>query len=444
MKSLKYLLIFSSLALAIMLIDIDITATNLLLSNIMRDLSLSLSNAQWIIDGYTAAAAALMAFGGVLADRVGYKKVFIGGLITFITSSAVIAISQESYSLIIGRIIQGGSIAFIFPVCAIIVRDVFPVRQQNLAMGALISIAGISQAIGPSVGGIIVHFANWRWLFILNIPLGIASLLFIYSLIEPQKAAKKANIKWLPLILLSAAIASFTTAINEIGNLAYGITINLLLLIASVACCYIFIKKEWNDPEPLLALKLLVKNEFSILLSLRFLINFIYFGWLFTISLFLQRSIGFSALESGSIMLVMTLLIAILSTPVSTLLSKSGVKSILKAGLFFMLCANLLFIILSLYHPLWLIFAGLFSAGISAALLIPTTAVGAMNSIPIEKTGAGMGMIFTCGFIGSTASVAIMGLMIKTPDALSVGFGFCSLIAVILSLLGFYLASKLK
>ena len=152
--------IFISLALSVMLVNVDLSAVNLAIPSITDDLNLTLNAAQWIINGYTIAAAALMAYAGRLCDMFGYRKIFLPGLLVFILTSIAVAFSMGAWSISLSRIFQGASIAFIFPIAGVIVRDVFPQNEQGFAIGLIVSIAGFSQALGPTFGGILISLLS--------------------------------------------------------------------------------------------------------------------------------------------------------------------------------------------------------------------------------------------------------------------------------------------
>ena len=202
MNSRSRWLIFFGVALSIVMVDVDLTAVNLALPTISESLNIGLGVAQWVIDGYSMAIAVLIAFGALSGDFFGQKRTYEVALLVFILASVCVGLSENGLSILTARILQGASVAFIFPLAAIIVRNVFPSNQYGFAMGLLLSIAGISQALGPTLSGLIIHFSSWRWIFFVNIPIGLLSYLLISGYFIENSLIKNLKPDYLGLIYL--------------------------------------------------------------------------------------------------------------------------------------------------------------------------------------------------------------------------------------------------
>jgi EmrB/QacA subfamily drug resistance transporter len=404
--------VFVATAFTIMMVDLDSTAINLALASIAKDLNIGLPTAQWIIDGYMIAAAAMMAVGGKLSDIFGWRRIFIFGLITFILSSLAVGLSDGSWSVLISRIIQGSCIAFTFPVSLAIVRLVFPSQHHGFIMGLLIAIAGLSQALGPTVGSIIIHILGWRWIFFIDVPLALIALMIAVQTIPTDKQ----NIVKQPLpfrraILLVAGMFLVMTALNEatywgIDSLKF---IGLLLL--SACLLIIFVTNELRTEKPLLELQLFANSNFLLINIIRLLLNFIYFAMLFTVGLLLQNILGYSTLNSGYILLALTLVFGVLSIPAGKFVDKVGPKKPILIGFIFLMISNLI-LAMAVHLTLSTLLIALFLAGIAIALLVPATGAAALFSVQLEKTGAAMGIFLTNAFIGGSMGIAISGLLL--------------------------------
>jgi MFS family permease len=157
--------IFFATSLVLVMTNIDYTAVNLALAPIANDLHANLSTLQWIINGYSSAAAACAVIGGRLGDTYGYRKVFIAGVIIFTVASVLIGFATNAWSIILLRILQGAGGATCWPLCVVIISNVFPKDRQGYAIGKAMAIATIALAVGPTFGGVLLHFLNWRWIF---------------------------------------------------------------------------------------------------------------------------------------------------------------------------------------------------------------------------------------------------------------------------------------
>ena len=183
MSNFKYVLIFIGITLSVVMVDIDMTAMNIAIPMIAKDIGISIYGEQWIINGYLIAAASCMALGGIVGDRFGHKFIFLWGLVGFALASLLAAFSNTEVVLISARIAQGFAVGFTFPLSMSLIKIAFPENKQSIMVSALIAIAGVSQALGPTFGGLVVTFLDWRWLFWVNLPLCLASF-FLVSLIK--------------------------------------------------------------------------------------------------------------------------------------------------------------------------------------------------------------------------------------------------------------------
>ena len=405
--------IFLAIAITVMMVDVDITAVNLAITQMAAELHLTLSQAQWIINGYTIAAAAFMAFAGRLADAYGYRRIFIWALWAFILFSLAVAFSIGPVTIIISRILQGASIAFIFPVGAVIIRHVFPQKQQAFAIGLIVSIAGLSQAVGPSLGGMMVEWLSWRWIFMVDAPLGSIALTLAYYFL-PKVQTKKA-IELHPLAVMSFALGlfSFMVALNEAAT--WGVaSLGFIFTFGTAVCLLlIFARIEWRAKSPLLDLHLFRNQNFMIVNGIRFVTILIFAALLFVLSLLLQTILQYSALNTGFILLVMTLMIAVLSIASGHFVERFGVKLSLMVALIALLLGLGLLAFINVLPTLSLIFPALALLGIGFALVVPATSVGLMQSVPPQKTGIAIGLFFTNGFVGSSFGVAISGWLLQ-------------------------------
>lgn len=405
-------LVFIATALAVMMVDLDITAANLALATIGKDLSISLANAQWIIDGYLIAAAALMPFGGRLTDVYGARRVFLVGLVFFTLVSLAVALAIGPWSIIISRILQGACIAFTFPVAMVIIRYVFPQNQQGFAIGLMVTIAGLSQALGPTVGGSIIHLLSWRWIFYIDVPLGlIALVLGYYAIPKPAPATTTQSLNIGGNSFLVFGLLALITALNEIGrwgiiSVAFG---SLLLL--AIIFLFIFIYREIYAPQPVLDIRLLLNRNFTLVNLVRFNFNFVYFSLLFTLGLYLQNVLGYSALQAGYYLLALTLVFGVLSIPAGKLIDLIGVKQPIIVGLLFLIAGTA---VLTFIHPIGmsLMLLALVLIGLAIALLVPATGAAALFAVPQERGGAAMGVFFTGGFIAGALGVSVSGVLL--------------------------------
>ena len=434
-------LIFIGAAIAVIMVDVDMTAINIAVEPITRDLGLSISAGQWIVNGYTMAAAVLMIFAGRCADGFGFKQVFLAGLSVFAIASLAVALSSGFWSIIIARIIQGACIAFTFPIATLFIRQVFPEEQYAYAVSLLISIAGISQAIGPAFGGFMISLLSWHWIFLINLPLSILAFVLIARYMDKQPS-KGFNLDVAGLILLVVGLFLLMTALNEVNRLGFYSREFLLLIIISIVSLSLFIRKEMLGVAPLMELHLFFNHRYAIITATRFIVNFIYFSWLFGLGLLLQQYMDYSPAVTGLIMLILTLTITILATPVGVLIDKTGYRMPMLLGLGFMILTCLILAALALKGSVIFMIVALICGGIAIGLLIPSTVIGGMGSVLPERVGVAIGVFFTFGFLGNAFGVAIAGSLMG-QDYIATGFRYAMLVDAVLAAIATIFCFKL-
>jgi len=410
MSNFKYVLIFIGITLSVVMVDIDMTAMNIAIPMIAKDIGISIYGEQWIINGYLIAAASCMALGGIVGDRFGHKFIFLWGLVGFALASLLAAFSNTEVVLISARIAQGFAVGFTFPLSMSLIKIAFPENKQSIMVSALIAIAGVSQALGPTFGGLVVTFLDWRWLFWVNLPLCLASF-FLVSLIKNVdlfKTQKIIPIKNSFIFILSMFL--ILTVLNNAFDWETNASLLLILTVLGVLAFGSFLVLELYSKNSLLDLSLLKGRDFLMINLIRFLTSFIYFSLIYVFSLTLQYALNLSAYETGFVMLGMTLAVGGLSLPSGVLINKIGVKAALKYGL------------LLLVLGLWALYSIVFDnsninkivvisiiIGAAFSLLIPGTAAGIIIAAPKEKSGGASGFLLTNSFIAAGIGVAISG-----------------------------------
>lgn len=408
----KKWIIFSAIALIVIIVDIDMTAINLALSTIASDFDMSLANAQWIVSGYMAASASLMTLAGRLTDIYGSRSVIQKGTWGFLLCSLIVGLSWDQPSLIIGRILQGSCVAFTVPIAAVIVRQIFPASQVGRAVGLMVAIAGFAQASGPTFGGVIIQFANWRWIFFINIPLCLICIYIFSRLLPKPEQSAELNISFTSPLLFSIGLFGLISALNDAAAVGFDSIGFALILFCSLACLILFIIKESYSEQPLIELELFRSPSFSLINFIRFMVMFIYISILFSLGLLLQNVMRLSPLEAGLMLLSMTMVFGILSPFAGWLIDIVGYKLPTVMGLLLYTSACLILSVTANMPGYTFIIIALILFGVAIALLIPGTASGLMFTTNPKKMGAALGIFFTNGFVGGALGVATTSILL--------------------------------
>lgn len=409
----KKWLLFYALTLSIVIVDLDMSAVNIALATMATELNLSLSTAQWIVDGYTIAAAALAALGGRLGEMYGARRVLMVMLVIFAMASLGVGLANSSLTLIMSRIFQGCCTAVIMPVSVVAARHIFPPSRQGFIIGLMISVASVSQALGPTFGGFMIKYLDWRWIFLVNVPLAVLIWLAVFYLLAQHKIEKKDTISWRAVSYLVGGLFLVMLSLNEIVHWGLFSWPFWTSLIVGTVLLVLFIRFELHDDHPLLELKLLINKVCGVLNIIRILSFFVYFTYLFTLSIFLQNVLDFTPVKAGLILLFMTLFFGLFSIPSGRWIDKIGYQKPLSISIILLMVSTLMMSQLSEWVSIYYLAVTLIIAGISIALLAPSTTIGCLDQSPPHKHGAATGLLITSGFIGISLGVAISGSVLS-------------------------------
>ena len=202
-----------AVSVATFMLLLDITVVNTALPSIQKDLSASFTDLQWVIDAYTLTLAAVVLTAGSIADRIGRRSVFAGGLAIFSLASLAAGLAPNATVLNISRAVQGIGGAAMFAVSLALVAQEFAAgRERATAMGVYGAVIGAAVAVGPLVGGIVTDALGWRWVFFLNVPIGIAALAVTFARLRESRDPNATRVDWLGLVTFSSALFRSSSA----------------------------------------------------------------------------------------------------------------------------------------------------------------------------------------------------------------------------------------
>lgn len=407
-------LAFFAISLVTIMINMDATIVNLALASISKTFQVSLSQMQWIINAYILAHVVFLIVAGRLADVFGRKKIYMIGIILFFLASIISGFSQNPLFLISGRVLQGVGFAFTLTLGILLVTTFFPKDQKGLALGSYMMVAGLAQALGPSLGGVIIELLSWRWIFFLNFPLSILAFIFVAYFCKSEKpTAPGEKVDILGFLFLGAGLALLTLSFNEMG--VWGIlSISFLLtMIGSFICLLAFYVKSTNTDHPLIEFNLFKNRRYLVINLIR---SFYMYGWLsmlFILPLYLQNILEQSPMMTGLMIFCMTFVFGILSPVVGKSLDRFGCvwPTIFSLGL--ALASFLLLAHLKTTLCLPILISALVLFGISAPIIGSGSAIISLSSLPEKHTGVGMGAFYMIAFLGALIGVAISGSLIS-------------------------------
>jgi len=297
-------------------VSLDATVVNVALPRMARDLGADFAELQWVVNSYTLTLAALILIGGSLGDHFGRRRVFVVGTVWFMAASALCGLAPTVELVIAARALQGVGGALLTPGSLAILQASFHPQDRARAIGAWSGFAGVTTAIGPFVGGYLIDAASWRWVFLLNLPLGLV-VVWITSRHVPESRDPGAS-----------RSLDYTGAVTGALGLA-GITWGLIerswpIGIAGAILLVLFVVVERRSSKPMLPLGIFESSQFT---SANIVTFFVYAGLgavLFMIGLVLQVSMGYSPLEAGASLIPITIIMLTFSAKSGQLAQRIG------------------------------------------------------------------------------------------------------------------------
>ncbi len=389
---------------------LDVTIVNIAIPTIMDDLDASVKEVSWVISAYSLALAVLFLSMGRVSDKFGQKRVFAAvGIVGFTLFSLLCGLAPTIEWLVAFRVGQGVAGAALTPISLAILLGSFPGHQRGLAVGLWGAVGSIAGAIGPTLGGIIIEYLSWHWIFFVNIPVGIGALLMTLAFIPERRLAREGGGVDIPGILISAA-GLFCLVLALIQGNDWGWTSSRVLVLFAVAfACYpVFLWWESRSISPMFDLRLLRIRSFTAANTAMFFIGVALGGAMFLLVLFLVTVLGYSELEAALAITPMPLTALIISPFVGRLVDRIGPRVPGVAGCLCFFAGLVLLAQLdggsSAADAAWRTI--LLGAGIGFSM--PTFSAAAMGSLPPYVAGVGSGALNTLRQVGFSLGLALV------------------------------------
>ncbi|MDR3083358.1 MAG: MFS transporter [Streptomyces sp.] len=408
------------LAAAQFMVIMDTSIIGVALPEMQKDLGFSQGELQWVFNAYVIAFGGLLLLGGRLSDLLGARKVFTTGWVVLIAGSIVAAAAQSATVEVVGRAVQGVGGALIAPAAMTLLMMLFGHNPKELgkAMALYGAAAPAGGTAGVFLGGVFTEWLSWPWVFIIYVPIGIATLAATGLL--PAVAGRRGSVDVLGAIAVTAGLALAVFAVVRAPEVGWGSTSTVLLLGGAVVLLALFFVIQKALKEPLMPLGIWRVPRLG---SANLAMTLLGAAWIpmwYFLNLYLQQVLGYGAFESGAALLPMTVLLMIFMTAITArLMMKFGAKPLIAGGLL-VLAAGLLW--LSAVEPTGTFVVDVLPASLVAALgmslaYIPTM-MTAMSGAPQEQAGLASGIVNTTYQVGSA-----LGLAALTAVATSQGAG---------------------
>ncbi|MGO9884189.1 MAG: MFS transporter [Solirubrobacteraceae bacterium] len=389
---------------------LDVTIVNVALPSIQKSLDASFSDLQWVVDAYALMLAALLLTTGSLADLFGRRKLFMIGLVVFSLSSLLSGLAQSPLWLNLARGAQGVGGAAMFSTSLALLGDAFRGRERGTAFGAWGAVTGLAVAVGPVVGGALTTGISWRWIFLVNVPIGVAALVLCATKVDESRQSAAPRPDYIGAITFTGALGAFVFALIKANSLGWGSTEIIACLVGSVVMLVAFLVAEVVQRErAMFDLKLFRKPTFTGGLIAAFALSASLFALFLYISLYIQDVLGFSALQTGLRFLVLSGVILVVSAIAGRLTTQVPIRLLIAPGLLLVGIALLLMRGLTASSSWTHLIPGFLVAGAGTGLINPPLASTAIGVVPPQRAGMASGINSTFRQVGIATGIAGLG-----------------------------------
>jgi EmrB/QacA subfamily drug resistance transporter len=420
---------------AFFMVILDAAIVTVALPSIEADLGFSPQGLQWVVSAYALTFAGLLLLGGRAADLLGRRRVFMVGLVLFTVASFLCGIAWSDYALIGARAFQGVGAAIMTPTALSIITTIFEEGpERNKALGIWGALGGVGATAAWLIGGPLVDGPGWEWIFFINIPVGLIALALCPILLrESRGATVERSYDPAGAFTVTGALALLVYTVVEAPDNGWGSAQTILLLICSAALLAAFAVIESRQRAPLVPLGIFRRRTIVGANAVMLVFGMLPYGLSFTLTLYAQQVLGYSAVKFGLTSIVFPAMAALGSVVGQSIVLRIGFRPVAAVGMALMGGGALLLTQVSVHGSYFGdIFFGLLVFGPGVGLAFVTASIAALAGVPEEESGLASGLSNTNFQIGAAVGVAIVSTVAvtRTDDYLASHSGANQLVAL--------------
>jgi EmrB/QacA subfamily drug resistance transporter len=373
-----------------------------------------LSLMTWLTTAYMLTSTTIVPIAGKLADLLGRRGIYVTGLITFMVGSALCGMANNMTELIIYRGLQGIGGGIMMPMAMIIIGDLFTGKERGKWQGVFGGLYGLASVLGPQIGGWIVDHLNWRWVFYINLPVGILATIFIAMGLNKHQAKGPVKFDVAGMFTMVVGVVSLLLALTFGGD-KYAWTSWQIITLFVVAAVFltVFVFVESKAEEPVLPVRFFKNRTFTVLNGIGFLMSIGMFGAIVFVPLFMQGVVGVSATQSGTIMTPMMITMIVGSIIGGRMVYKIGVKTQLIIGMLIMAAGFGLLSTMDVETTKWTATLYMIVLGLGVGLVMPILTVALQEAFPKSELGVVTSSSQFFRAIGGTFGMTILGAIMN-------------------------------
>ena len=421
----RRLLVLAICCSSLFVVGLDNTIVNLALPAIRRDLGSSLSGLQWVIDSYTLVLASLLMLGGSTGDRIGRRRTFQTGLLLFGVGSLLCSMAPTTGWLIAFRALQAVGGSMLNPVAMSIITNVFTDRAERAkAIGVWGSVVGLSLALGPVLGGVLVDAVGWRSVFWINVPVVLAVVVLTARFVPESRAPRARRFDPAGQLLMIVLLAGLTFGIIEGPVRGWGSAVIVGAFVGAAAALVGLLVVESRRTEPLLDPRFFASVPFSSATVVAVAAFAALGGFLFLNALYLQDVRGYSPLHAGLLTLPMAVMTAVLPPLSGRIVAARGARLPLVVGGVGLAVSGVLLLALNQDTPLVVVVAAYAVFGVGFGMLNAPITNTAVSGMPQAQAGVAAAVASTSRQVGTALGVAVLGSLVTAATGASFAADF--------------------
>ena len=410
----KVLLVVST---AVFVASLDLFIVNVAFPDIAADFDgTELSELSWVLNAYTIVFAALLVPAGRMADRTGRKRAFLIGLLLFVTASALASAAPSVEALVAARIIQAAGAAVLLPTSLALLLPEFSPAQRPVAIGIWAAVGGVAAAAGPPLGGLLVEL-SWRWVFIVNLPVGLVTAVVAARLLREIRDETQRSPDWVGTVLLVAGVGTLALGLVRSEDWGFGDVRTLAALAGAAVAVALFLARSARHPAPVVDLAMLRVRAYAAANAASLLFFVAFSAMLLGSVLFLTQVWERDVLEAGLSIAPGPSMAALFAVPAGRLGARFGPAPVSALGAILFAAGGAWWIARVGTQPDYVadFLPGMLVGGIGVGLVLPTMAAAAAASLPPERFATGTAVFQMSRQLGSVLGVALLVAVIGQP-----------------------------
>jgi EmrB/QacA subfamily drug resistance transporter len=426
-----------ALGLGVFVIANDFTALSVAIPQIERDLHTSLTDAQWVINGYALVFGVLIVTGGRLADLFGRRRVFIVGSVIFAAFSLIAGVMPSVTGLIAARGAMGIGGALMWPAILGMIYALLPAEKAGLAGGLLLGVAGLGNAVGPLLGGVLTSALSWRWIFFLNLPIAAFAVYVTWRHVQESRGdVSERGMDYRGIVILTVGVVAILFALDEGTDSGFAQVGIIALFVVGLGALLAFLPLERRRGEGALVPRDVLRSPVFAAASLSVLLmSAIFFAALLYLPQFMEKTLGYTSLGSGVGLLPMMTVFAAVSFAGGGLYGRLGARKVILSGAVALVIGMLLLSLLDGSSTYGILIPGMIVLGIGVGLFYSSITTAAVTALDPARASLAGGIIYMCqiagGAVGLGLNTAIVASQSSLTDGISLAFRLDAVFAIV-------------